>query len=343
MKKIALVYAGHPIHSTEFIYFIEERLRTMNYDVQTFDLSEAGVDLDPDNDAIIYGGTVAFSRLPARLTDWVRENRDILASRPSALFVVSRDATKDLVREFMDDTGSIPSYCGAFSDAPATERSEWPSMDAFLEGFTSTSPTSAFRTSHAFPFKKNMDAFMPEFEQFWSGSLFVPRSAEVVYAALVNAPAADMHLANLLSRIRTLGRGGEAQTETFLASAEKFGTTPLLKEPAAEVIGGLIGRFWRLDFGVHPVRPEEFASFAEPDYSKVITGFRIENLPAQGGCVLHAEMRIHSTTRDAAFKFRIYWTLMGPGIRLFMWNVLGTMRRYALRPEAIFKAVPQKA
>jgi hypothetical protein len=209
------------------------------------------------------------------------------------------------------------------------EMTDWAQVDAFCAAVAQFNHASVFSTSVRFPLDRAMDKLMPVFDQFWATEISVSRPPNEVFAALSSLEAREMKLADVLGRIRTLGRAERApQGESFMDSAVKFGNVPLVNDGSREIAAGLIGQFWRLDFGIRRVPPQEFVGFNEAGYAKVVSNFRVDD-DAAGGSRVYSEMRIHSTSPEAARKFAVYWSALGPGIHLFMRSALNAIKRRA--------------
>lgn len=74
-------------------------------------------------------------------------------------------------------------------------------------------------------------------------------------------------------------------------------------------------QFWEKDVTI----------YAPPE--KVATDFRWEPLSEGKKTRLHSEMRMHSTNKKAARRFKLYWTLLQPGIRHYMSSILSGLKR----------------
>jgi menaquinone-dependent protoporphyrinogen IX oxidase len=327
------------------------------------------MDFDRNADLVIIGAPVYAGHFPKALMCWARENRDWLHTKKLAFYSVSlnaadlrpeaRHSDDLLLRQMINEIGVVPQYLASFAGAlryrsygfikrfimkrisraaqgPVDtsrdyEMTEWDRVNSFISALFKQDQRSAFSTTERFPLLRNMDEFAPLFEQIWSTEMYVQRPQTEVFEALRTLPAKDMKLANLLGQIRTLGRAGTLPpNEPFMISAERFGNTPLCFDPPREIAAGLIGKFWRLDFGLRRIAPDDFLMFNEAGYTKVVSNFLVTAIPDTSDSRVYAEMRIHSTTPQAARKFKIYWTLLRPGIHLYMRSALRALRRRAL-------------
>lgn len=70
---------------------------------------------------------------------------------------------------------------------------------------------------------------------------------------------------------------------------------------------GLIGRFWRLDFGLREISDAAvFRDFAEPGTPKLVLCFETESLP-DGRVRLVTQTRLFCPDRASRLKMRPYW------------------------------------
>ncbi len=278
----------------------------------------------------------------------------------------ARLADDQLLRTFINAIGLVPKYVASFAGAlkylkynwilryimrnisrtaggPVDisrdyELTDWERVSSFVDAivkqnFTSN-PDVRFLTERRFPRDRNMDRLSPEFEQIWATEIVVNRPSAEVFNTLNTLEASEMKLANFLTQLRTLGQAAPAPSgESFMKSAEKFGNVSLIYDPPREIAAGLIGQFWKLGFGIRKVSQDEFQRFNEAGYSKVVSNFFIEDIPSTNLTRVYSEMRIHSTSPDAAWKFRLYWMVFNIGIHLFMRSALIALRRRAEIPR----------
>jgi hypothetical protein len=101
------------------------------------------------------------------------------------------------------------------------------------------------------------------------------------------------------------------------------------EEPGAEFVIGMIGEFMsptQMEF--RRFDPAEFATFAEPGYGKVATGFLV--LPyGTGRSLLCTETRTASTDPVSARRFRRYWKIIGAFAGYIMRHWLTLAKQHA--------------
>ena len=86
----------------------------------------------------------------------------------------------------------------------------------------------------------------------------------------------------------------------------------LLDRSEREIVYGLIGRFWRPDYGLEPVADgAAFLRFDAPEVAKLALAF--EACPGPDGRTrLITETRVSCASRAASLKFTPYWPLIRP-------------------------------
>lgn len=112
-----------------------------------------------------------------------------------------------------------------------------------------------------------------------------------------------------------------------LADRPRFGLqefTLLGRNDDQEIAYGLIGRFWRGDFGLRPCADgESFRRFAEPGTARLILHFSCEPGAREGEVRVHTETRVHCPDLRSRLLFTPYWLAIRP--------VSGLIRRRLLR------------
>ena len=106
--------------------------------------------------------------------------------------------------------------------------------------------------------------------------------------------------------------------------------TPLDRDGDREIVAGLVGKFWRPDFGLLAINgPSEFLACNLPRTAKLVIGFLAE----QSGEVtlLTTETRVYCPDRYSLIMFAPYWLAIRPVSGLLRRRALGTIRRIAER------------
>jgi hypothetical protein len=103
---------------------------------------------------------------------------------------------------------------------------------------------------------------------------------------------------------------------------------PLGRDGDLEMVGGLVGKFWRPDFGLRRVEsPTEFLACNPPRTAKLVLGFAAEQVGA--ATWLTTETRVYCPDRYSLIMFTPYWLIIRPVSGLLRRRALGNIRRIA--------------
>jgi hypothetical protein len=188
----------------------------------------------------------------------------------------------------------------------------------------------------------HIDEVMPHFDVNVVQHIVVNADPEETYQAVLDADLMDNRVTDLMVGARDLPNrllrrtqmadGGQpGQRPTFRmrdASGQRMGWVGLRDEPGVEFLAGLVGQFWRRDYGIVQVSPEEFASFDRPGYAKTVAGFALHP-HGRGRTLLTYESRTVTTDAAARRRFATYWLVLRPFVRLMLRGALVTMKRQA--------------
>jgi hypothetical protein len=114
---------------------------------------------------------------------------------------------------------------------------------------------------------------------------------------------------------------------------------PLDRDGDREIVAGLVGKFWRPDFGLVAIHgPSEFLACNPPKTAKLVIGFLAEQ--AGEFTLLTAETRVYCPDRYSLIMFAPYWLAIRPVSGLLRRRALGTIRRIAERRDGGRDALP---
>ncbi|MGV2124474.1 hypothetical protein ACQZ4R_15450 [Agrobacterium vitis] len=103
--------------------------------------------------------------------------------------------------------------------------------------------------------------------------------------------------------------------------------TLLERRDGAELAYGLVGRFWRPDFGLVPIKDGgAFLRFDTPSVAKLVLGFSATG-QADGTTLLVTETRVFCPDRACWLKFAPYWYVIRPVSGLIRHRILAAMKR----------------
>ncbi len=184
-------------------------------------------------------------------------------------------------------------------------------------------------------FANTLDRFLPEYEVVERHQTRVTAPAACTYVA-----AREMSLA-ASPVVRAIFRGRELLMRGTMAADERppqslfdevlsIGWGVLAQEPGREIVLGAVTQPWKGNVKFRALPPDEFAAFDEPGFAKIAWTIRAEPLgPATSR--FYTETRVATTDPEARKRFRRYWTMVSPGVRLIRRESLRLVRADAAR------------
>lgn len=175
----------------------------------------------------------------------------------------------------------------------------------------------------------SLDRFVREYEVVERHSVRVRAPAELTWAA---ARALDLQRSPLVRAVfrgRELlmrgGRGEPAPSGPFVDTVLRLGWRILDETPERELVFGSVTRPWDADPRFRGLSPEELVAFDEPGYVKIVWNLAVDPIgPAASR--FRSETRVAATDADARRRFRRYWTMVEPGVRLIRMETLRLVR-----------------
>ncbi len=180
-----------------------------------------------------------------------------------------------------------------------------------------------------------LDRFMPEYEVGERHEIEVDAPATATYAA---ARAMDIMRHPLIRTIfavrelpaRLRGSATPREPRSLVDETQALGWRILSEEPGRALVMGEYTRTWEGEVTFHGLAPEMFAGFGEPGWVKI--AWTLEALPlgtARSRFVTRT--RAYATDAESRERFRRYWAMASPGIRLIRRSSLGLVKREAER------------
>ena len=162
-----------------------------------------------------------------------------------------------------------------------------------------------------------LDDFLPtyRFSEFHHTIVSAPR--EKVYDAARGMDMRRSPLVSILLRLRELPHrliSVDFDTKGLgytLDDMIEAGFIMLADEPPREMVFGLVGRFWTLNFDIQDLTPGEFKSFDKQGYAKVAANLAVYKIEP-GRSLVTTETRINCLGQHARNSFRRYWTMIRP-------------------------------
>lgn len=158
-----------------------------------------------------------------------------------------------------------------------------------------------------------MDELLPDYDLGAAYQISIHARSSDVYECLLRLEFSDLWLVRFLMALRTgkrlarRGRRGDLRQRL-----QGTGFVILAEVPNEEIVIGVAGRFWRPDGGrCLDLTAKDFAEFSRPGYAKVAWNFKLR-ADCPEGTLFSTETRIKCFGQGALWKFRIYWSLVGP-------------------------------
>jgi hypothetical protein len=167
----------------------------------------------------------------------------------------------------------------------------------------------------------------------------VAAPAEITFAAAGDVSFRDSRVARILFALRALPArllgSVPASTErrSVLDEVTALGWRPLAKAPGRQIMGA-VTQPWQPDVRFRGLSPDEFVRFREPGHAQI--AWTIEVDPAgDSASVFSTETRVMTTDPASRERFRRYWAVVSPGIRIIRHEILRLVRTEAERRSAL--------
>lgn len=157
-----------------------------------------------------------------------------------------------------------------------------------------------------------IDTFLPHYDFSACYEALIKAPPPVVYRRIQVLDLSELPVLRFLMALRTGKRVRRDRAPRDLRQRMQGSGFVILREaPDDEIVIGVAGKFWRPDGGrCFDLTAENFAGFSRSGYAKAAWNFK---LSAQADCtILSTETRIQCFGRAALWKFRLYWSAVGP-------------------------------
>lgn len=178
-----------------------------------------------------------------------------------------------------------------------------------------------------------LDTFMRDHDVCERHALAVDAPADVTLAAAKLLELDSSRLIRGIFKARELilrSAPDEAPRRKGLFEDMKALGWGVLAETEREIVMGGVTKPWQANPVFRPLPPDQFAAFAEPDYVKIAWTLRASPR-ALGDSIFRTETRAVATDVGARKKFRLYWSLLSPGIWLIRAAMLPALKAVAER------------
>jgi hypothetical protein len=172
---------------------------------------------------------------------------------------------------------------------------------------------------------------MPRYEIAEVHQTDVSAPAALTFETACDLDLQDSRIAGALFKAREfiIGSLPEAEPQPALRPRqfEAIGWRILADTSHQFVLGGVI-QPWRSDAKFIGVPKEDFATFNDPGYVKIL--FTLEAAPRGANhSVFRTVTRVCTTDAEARRRFRLYWSFFSPGIKLLRHVLLRAVKQNA--------------
>ena len=179
-----------------------------------------------------------------------------------------------------------------------------------------------------------LDRFLPECEVLERHQTRVAAPAEVTFVAAGEMSLMGSPIVRAIFRGRELlmrsSAAEERPPQSLIDDVLSIGWGVLAQESRREIVLGAVSQPWESDVKFRALPPDDFAAFDEPGFAKIAWTIRAEPLgPATSR--FYTETRVATTDAVARKRFRRYWTMVSPGVRLIRRELLRLVRSDAER------------
>jgi hypothetical protein len=174
-----------------------------------------------------------------------------------------------------------------------------------------------------------LDEFMSTFEVRDRHEVRVAAPADVTYAAACEMNLDNSGVVRAIFRGRELLMRAEAgkrdKPQSFLREVLSLGWGVLAEAQGREIVIGAVTRPWEANVRFRSIPPADFAAFEDPRYVKIVWNISVEPL-GPSASLFRTETRVATTDAYARKRFRRYWALFSPGIRLIRRETIGIVK-----------------
>jgi hypothetical protein len=174
-----------------------------------------------------------------------------------------------------------------------------------------------------------LDRFLPDCEVLERHETRVAAPADVTYSAAREMSLGWSPLVRAIFRGRELLMRSPATEDRppqpLVDECLSIGWGVLAQESGREIVLGAVTQPWKGDVKFRALPPDEFAAFKEPGFAKIAWTIRVEPVGPEASR-FYTETRVATTDADARRRFRRYWTMVSPGVRLIRKESLRLVR-----------------
>jgi hypothetical protein len=179
-----------------------------------------------------------------------------------------------------------------------------------------------------------LDRFMPAYEIVERHHIRVAAPATVTLDVARETELQASPVVQTIIRAREVILGAtpddRRRPRGLLAEVQSLGWGVLADVPGREIVVGAVTKPWEANVIFRALPPDQFASFDEPGYVKIVWTIRADPIN-EAESVFRTETRAIATDPSARTRFRRYWSFLSPGIIVIRWAVLAPVKKEAER------------
>jgi hypothetical protein len=179
-----------------------------------------------------------------------------------------------------------------------------------------------------------LDRFMPTYEVREYHETRVAAPVEIAFDAVRALDVNRSRLARGIFRARQIAlrahHSPRMPSRPFLEEAKALGWGVLAEAPGREIVFGAVTRPWMANVRFESIPPGDFSSFDTPGFVKIAFTMAAEPVDARSS-VVWTETRVATTDAYARDRFRRYWAVVSPGVRVIRIQTLRLVRADAER------------
>ena len=177
-----------------------------------------------------------------------------------------------------------------------------------------------------------LDPILPHPEVRERHETRVRAPADRTWAAAEDLDLARSPVVSAIFSARELLMGSKtaenSQPRRFLDQIRALGWRQLAGEPGRALVFGAVTQPWEVNVVFRGLDPEEFARFDQPGYAAIAWTLEVHPV-APDESIFRTETRVRTTDPHSRERFRRYWSVMSPGIRLIRLESLRLIRKDA--------------
>jgi hypothetical protein len=177
-----------------------------------------------------------------------------------------------------------------------------------------------------------LDRFMPDAEIIDRHCIGVNAPTDITYETCCAFDVAGSRVAQVLFDTRAYALGSKPYHPDLpphlVEQMKALGWVVLEETPGHEIVFGIASKPWLADGGFRALSASEFATFHEPGWVKIIFNFTVESA-ARCCSLLATETRAIATDGESRRRFRGYWSLVAPGVKLIRRTALHAIKTKA--------------